>query len=214
MLKEFILKNPFFYKLFVKLIRKKDIRKDFIKKLDLKPGDKILDIGCGPAEILSELPDYIDYTGFDNNEKYITDAKKRFKNRGSFFCETIGKDSLQNKFNETEKFNLILAMGVLHHLTDREVLSLMKLADKHLLPDAKLVTRDGCYTKNQSLIAKFLLKMDRGIFVRNEAGYTKLAGHFFKTVKSEINHNLINLPYTHITMKCIKEGREEKNDSF
>ena len=35
-------------------------------------GEKVLDIGCGPADILAQLPD-VDYTGLDISPDYIED---------------------------------------------------------------------------------------------------------------------------------------------
>jgi 2-polyprenyl-3-methyl-5-hydroxy-6-metoxy-1,4-benzoquinol methylase len=37
------------------------------------PGMKMLDVGCGPANILAHLPP-LDYTGIDLNEKHIVYA--------------------------------------------------------------------------------------------------------------------------------------------
>jgi hypothetical protein len=45
-------------------------------------------IGCGPADILDFLP-AIDYIGFDANPKYIQEARKRYKDRGTFLCELV-----------------------------------------------------------------------------------------------------------------------------
>jgi ubiquinone/menaquinone biosynthesis C-methylase UbiE len=41
------------------------------------PGEKVLDIGCGPGKILEKLPT-VDYLGFDINHKYVEAAQKRF----------------------------------------------------------------------------------------------------------------------------------------
>jgi SAM-dependent methyltransferase len=49
------------------------------------PGEKVLDIGCGPGEILEYLP-AVDYVGFDINPKYVEAVQKRFGGRGRFFA--------------------------------------------------------------------------------------------------------------------------------
>ena len=46
------------------------------------PGDKILDIGCGPADVLNYLP-AVNYTGLDISPEYICSAKKRFGSQGA-----------------------------------------------------------------------------------------------------------------------------------
>lgn len=181
-------------------------RQDFVNRLGLQNGDKILDIGCGPADIVAYLPEYVEYTGFDNNKNYINSAKKRFKNRGNFLCEEVSSDlSSKSDLIKPESFNIALAIGVLHHLTDEQATNLFELAKTSLVKGGKLVTLDGCFTENQSLFTKFFLKMDRGNFVRNENSYVKLAKQNFEEIKVDVFDNqLINIPYTYIIMECIK----------
>ncbi|MCW6038508.1 class I SAM-dependent methyltransferase [Spirulina subsalsa FACHB-351] len=51
-------------------------RNEFVKKyVAAKPGDKILDIGCGPGDIIPYLPRGVNYTGFDVSTKYIKTQK-------------------------------------------------------------------------------------------------------------------------------------------
>lgn len=45
------------------------------------PGMKILDLGCGPEDILAYLPD-VEYWGYGISEAYIAQAKTRFGNGG------------------------------------------------------------------------------------------------------------------------------------
>ncbi len=54
-----------------------------------KKGDKILDFGCGPADILKFLTD-VDYVGIDSNERYIQSAKQKYGSKGRFLFRTIG----------------------------------------------------------------------------------------------------------------------------
>ncbi len=205
MIRNFLLGNHFIYSNFQNFVGAENLRKYLVKKFELKPGDKILDIGCGPADILEYLPENIEYTGFDSNENYINAAKKRFKNRGNFYCEYVDNNILKNNLIQEGCFKVILAIGVLHHLTDEEAIILFELGQNTLEKGGKLITLDGCYTEKQSLLVKFILNMDRGDFVRNEEEYLKLAKCRFNDVKTDIRTNLINIPYTHITMECIKK---------
>ncbi|MCL4474250.1 MAG: class I SAM-dependent methyltransferase [Actinobacteria bacterium] len=203
-MRDYLLHKSFLYTTFQKSVGALKARKIIIERLEIKPGDKILDIGCGPADILDYLPQHIEYTGVDNNVDYVVTAKKQFKNRGNFFCKEISNDLLKDKILKTDSFDMVLAFGILHHLTDEKAISLFELAKAVLIKGGRLVTLDGCFTQNQSAIAKSILKMDRGDFVRNEQEYLKLANHQFVDITSEIYSNLFNIPYTLIVMKGIK----------
>jgi cyclopropane fatty-acyl-phospholipid synthase-like methyltransferase len=157
----------------------------------------LLDIGCGPADILDALPPGIDYTGFDPNERYVKDAQRRFGQRGKFHCRQI----TTGRKEELSDFDLVLACGVLHHLDDSEVMDLFSLAKAVLNSGGRLITIDGCLVRGQSRIARLLLDQDRGQFVRTEAAYLALASKVFGSVTSHIRHDLMRIPYTHLIIE-------------
>ena len=164
-----------------------------------KNRDRVLDIGCGTAETIEHFSD-IEYIGFDNNPAYIEFAKKRFGTQGHFFCGTVDKANLK----EFDAFDLVLAVGVLHHLDDSDALSLFELAHTALKEGGRLITYDGCYVEGQSKIAKFIISQDRGRFVRTKDEYCNLASQIFSNVKQELREDLLRIPYTHLIMECRK----------
>ena len=98
--------------------------------------------------------------------------------------------------NDLGSFDVVLALGVLHHLTDSEAESLALLASSALKPGGRLLTFDGCYIPEQNPIARFLLSIDRGRFVREPRGYTSILEKAF----AEVNYQVIHrkpIPYTH-----------------
>jgi len=103
----------------------------YVKKyIRPKEGDKILDIGCGTADILLHLPS-VEYVGLDLNEAYINYAKKRFGHKGIFLATKVDRKTI-NEFS-LHDLDIVLATGLLHHLNDDEALfvdikSLKKLA--------------------------------------------------------------------------------------
>ena len=106
-----LLSNVHVYSFVQRIFSATQFRKDIIKKIIIKKKTKILDIGCGPAEILNYLPK-VEYYGYDINPIYISYAKKKYKSKGTFFCK---------KFNRADtkrlpKFDYILLFGFLHHL--------------------------------------------------------------------------------------------------
>ena len=164
-----------------------------------KNGDRVLDIGCGSGDILSYLP-RVEYVGLDKSRKYINAAKKHFGNRGTFVTRKISDNTMHDL--SLSDFDIVLATAVLHHLNDEEAIQLFELARSALKPHGRLVTFDGCYTRGQSWLKRFLLSKDRGRFVRTEDQYHSLAEEIFSDIKISIYHNLIRIPYTHIIMEC------------
>ncbi|HXC16180.1 MAG TPA: class I SAM-dependent methyltransferase [Holophagaceae bacterium] len=160
-------------------------------------GERVLDIGCGTADILDHLP-AVDYSGFDLNPRYVASAQRRFGSRGAFRCEDVGKADL----GLAGGFDLVLALAILHHLDDGEVVGLFELARGAMKPGGRLVTFDSCYVEGQSRAARFLIDRDRGHNTRTEAGYRALAERVFPSVESHVRHDLLNIPYTHIILKC------------
>ena len=162
------------------------------------PGDKILDIGCGPADVLNYLPG-VNYTGLDISPEYINSAKKRFGARGRFCCGDMGLAAIEG---EQGTFDLVLATGVIHHLDDAQAAKLFDLARLALRPTGRLVTFDGCQVPQQSRIARWLLAKDRGKFVRPREEYMRLALARFSKVEPHLRHDLLRVPYTHLIMRC------------
>ncbi|MGH9959681.1 MAG: class I SAM-dependent methyltransferase [Pyrinomonadaceae bacterium] len=193
-----ILGNPDVYSMFDALVGG-DARKTYASQyIRARSNDRVLDIGCGPGDILNHLPNGVDYTGFDISPAYIEAAQRRFGLRGRFMCREVSQDLVR----EFSGLDLVLANGVLHHLTDSQVIQLFQIARAALQSDGRLVTWDGCFVEAQSRVARFLLRRDRGRFVRTEKAYTALARQVFSQVSSTIRHDLLRIPYTHIIMEC------------
>jgi len=189
------------YSLFARIVGATRGRQVYVQEhIRPKAGDRILDIGCGPADILEALPE-VEYHGFDLSPDYIESARKRFGRRGQFHVEAVSADLVKKYAG----FDLVLATGVLHHLTDAEATDLFQVARTALKPGGRLVTLDGCFVDAQSAIARHLLRRDRGQFVRPQPEYLRLASKVFSKVESHLTHNLLRIPYTHIIMKCSKE---------
>jgi len=121
--------------------------------LALEPGDRILDVGCGPAAILDVLPPDVSYDGFDLSAAYIEAARRRYGNRGRFRAMRVGEATI----SELAPFDVVLAFAVLHHLDDDEAVQLIDLAWRALAPGGRLVTYDPCFVEGQGRISRFLV---------------------------------------------------------
>ena len=71
----------------------------------------MLDIGCGPADILADLPEGIDYYGYDFESDYIASAKARYGERGTFEVKAVTPEAV----DDIGAFDVVISLGVLHH---------------------------------------------------------------------------------------------------
>ncbi len=162
-------------------------------------GSRILEIGCGPGTILPYLP-LSDYIGFDLNPKYIDYARSRFP-QAQFVCGRVSQYTLAQRGS----FDGVLAIAIMHHLDDEEAKQLFQIANDALKIGGKLVTLDAVKTTDQSATVRWLFDRDRGEYVRDEAGYLKIASQVFTKTKSTVRGDLLRIPYTHLILECIRQ---------
>ena len=192
-----ILENSIIYNTFQYIVGGVRARRLFVENdVRLQVNQKILDIGCGPGYLIDFLPN-ADYTGIDIDANYIKTAKTRYPN-DTFYCTAVEDFNLE----APNTFDVVIAAGVIHHLTDSQTSRLFELAKKALKPNGRLITLDGCYIEKQNPIAKKLLDIDRGQFVRTEDAYINLTSTFFCNVNSKIANNYFHIPYTLMIMEC------------
>ena len=161
-----------------------------------EPGEEILDIGCGTGEILQLLKGQT-YVGFDLSESYIEAARARFGSLGRFLVGSVAQPPPL-----AGAFDLVIAVGVLHHLDDPGAQTLVDLARSHLRPGGRLVTLDPVLVPGQNPLARALAMRDRGDFVRSPSEYAALASARFESVVTTEHHDYLRLPYSHLAMEC------------
>lgn len=195
-----ILSNPIGYSAFQYIMGAHGFWKSFTREiLNAKTGDAILDIGCGPADLLAYLPENVHYWGYDISTEYIQKAQNRYGDKGHFVCKLLEASDLLN----LPKFDTVVLTGVFHHLDDDVATNVVNIAYQALKNGGKLVSVDPCYAPEQNPIARFLISKDRGQNVRVESAYRMLVNKAFKNVQSRVIHKSW-IPYTHCYMVCIK----------
>jgi len=198
-----LLKIPFLYFLFQRLIGVTKVYRLFVSDyLTLEDGDRLLDVGCGPCDILGYLPNGVEYVGIDANAAYISAAQKRFGSRGSFYHCTA--DMLESVVEGA--FDVVIAFGLLHHLDDSGAEKLIAKTSKVLNAGGQFVFIDPCYTTEQSWIAKWLISRDRGTMVRTPDAYRNLAAITYSVIELDVRFDLVNIPWTHSILKCQKSN--------
>jgi SAM-dependent methyltransferase len=172
------------------------------EQLRPKPGQRILDIGCGPAEIVAALP-RVQYLGLDLNPKYVEAARRRFGNRGRFLC----RDVREVRFPEHQRFDLVLVKEVVHHLDDAGAERLMELAATVLTDSGRLVTVDPALDAAERPLARWLIRHDAGGHIREPAAYRGLAESWFEAIDMNVRQDLLRVPYTLAILTCRKPRR-------
>ena len=195
-----ILNLPWAYQMWGSVVGSDVYRKTLAKEhIRARPSDRILDVGCGPGSMVPYLP-RSEYVGFDANSDYIQQAQRRFP-EAHFTCDRVNEYNLP----QSEYFDIVIALGILHHLDDQEAVQLFRMARRTLKPQGRLITLDGVWVAGQSRFARFLLSRDRGRFVRRAEQYVALASTSFSTVNSTVRHDMLRIPYSHLILECSRD---------
>jgi SAM-dependent methyltransferase len=164
-----------------------------------RPGQRLLDIGCGPGRLCDFLPD-VTYIGIDHNAAYVNRARSRYPGRR---FEQLDLEGDYSAFPDRD-FDLIVAFALLHHLSDAAATRLFAFCRERLRDGGRLVTLDNVYWPGQHPLARFLISLDRGRFVRSASGYDSLARSAFTNIQTTRYENLLRVPYSHIGLECQK----------
>ena len=165
-----------------------------------RSNESVLDVGCGPANILRTLKVSVKYTGIDLNPKYVTSASSRFGSFAKFF--NLNVDELANL--NLEKFDKILVLGTLHHLSDDQVNSLLNTTSRLLNDNGELITHDPVRSNDQNMISKTLMDFDRGKYIRLNDHHLSLFNNYFD-VSFQIKDDVMRFPYEVIYVRATKK---------
>ncbi|NLI82617.1 MAG: class I SAM-dependent methyltransferase [Deltaproteobacteria bacterium] len=195
-----VLSHPWIYDAFQNLmgarIGRRDFSANFVRPY---PGCRLLDMGCGTAQILDYLPEGVEYWGYDIHPGYIAAARRRFGEKGRFACRLLEESELAGM----PPFDIVLASGLLHHLDDDAARDVFRLAKRALRPGGRFVSIDPVFAENQNPLARMLISRDRGRNVRDAQGYLALARREFDLVEGVVRHRSW-VPYTHWIMECVR----------
>jgi SAM-dependent methyltransferase len=195
-----VLANPVVYEAFHTLIGARKWMKRFAAEtVRARDGDRILDIGCGPAALLRYLP-AVSYIGLDRNEADIAQARRIYGGRGTFIC-----DDVRNFADHAPApVDIAVAIGILHHLDDALALQVLQATAATLKPGGRLITADPCYHPEQSMIQRLVVSSDRGMHVRPFGRYVELCETVAPAPTATFEHGHFPFPYAICIVQAVK----------
>ena len=173
-MKDFLLKFPIIYRTYQKTVRIKKNEYLFFQYLFKNIQSKklrVLDLCCGDSFILKFINEYIeDYLGVDNNILYFKKNLTKWK-KYKFLNEDLNNLTLNKEIINFNP-NLIFMNGAIHHLNDRLVKTISGIIVNNF-EKSLFISLDPVILNNKT-INKFMIKLDRGKFIRETDSYKKI----------------------------------------
>jgi SAM-dependent methyltransferase len=157
-------------------------------------GERLLDFGCGNGRLARFVEQDVEYIGVDTNASYVADAHRKYGSpTTTFICGDVSDLSRL----VVKPVDHVVSVGVLHHLCDDVAETALASALSILKPDGRLITMDPCFHPAQPSIARVLMALDRGRFVRHPADYQRLVERSGGRCRGELWTGVYRFPYTH-----------------
>jgi len=166
------------------------LRKDLINIGGADEHSDYLGHICGPYEMTFRL---------------VNAGKREIWHQEEFLYQEFD-DAAVERF---EPFDIVVMNGLLHHLPDDAVISLLKKVKRTLREGGRLVTLDCYRAENQSFFVRKMLEKDRGKYIRQKEDYVELASEVFDSVVAHIRNDLMFVPYPLIIMEISESGKND-----
>ena len=195
------LRVPFLYNLFQEAAGANAVRRALIRNhVRPKVGDKLIDIGCGTAQILQCLPE-VEYLGLDTNPSILRSAKRTHGSKGTFVVGDTQSLRDDSRFKDAD---IVMAIAVLHHLDDQDAVHCIRFAYDALKMSGRFICLEPCWVPNQGALSRFVMANDRGRNIRTEQQYRELSTRVFRNVTARVDTNPARIPYVNVVLKCEK----------
>lgn len=193
-----VLNSPRVYNAFNRVVGTRRSLDVFVEEfVRPEPGMRVLDVGCGPGQFVTELPE-VDYTGIELSPEYVAAARSNFGHLGRYLVGTA--DSIPA--DELGTFDVVVAKALLHHLDEPEIRRLLDTTRRLLNPGGRFVCFEATFTPDMSRASRWVVSRDRGQSVLAPEGYAAIARDYFNDVRVAVHHDLLRIPYSHAIMEA------------
>lgn len=188
-----MLELPAGFDLYQRLVGAPRAKRRFVEEVVRpRPGERILDVGCGTGALLPYLPAECPYVGVDVEPRYIARARGRWGARADFVCADVA--DLRRPAGE--EFDVALAFGVLHHLRGEELAGLAGRLRRLLADDGRFAAAEPVATAAAGAVERFLMRHDRGAFIREAEAYRRPLEAVFARVTARVVTGTYRIPFT------------------
>jgi SAM-dependent methyltransferase len=193
---------PWFYEGFQNLLGATRARHRFFSEwVETDATKDVLDIGCGPGVALSHIA-WHSYVGIDLNPDHIAHAEARGA-PDAVFKVGAAQDVVPTL---DQNFDVMLALGFLHHLSDESVRGLLDAALARLRPGGSAFFLEPVYVQGQHPIARKMKDLDSGQHIRTPEAYTALMSRPGYRLSSRISDDLLRIPYNHFWGRLARDA--------
>ena len=188
-----VLELPAGFDLYQRLVGARRSKRRFIEDYaQPRSGESVLDLGSGTGALFDLMPDGVEYVGVEIDERYVEAARASHGASAQF----VHADA--TNYRPDREFDLALAYGVLHHLTDDQARRLLLAARAA----RRFAAAEPCSTPKAGPLESFLMRHDRGRFIRSEEAYVRLARDVFEGVEAQLVQGTYRIPYTLVVLEC------------
>jgi SAM-dependent methyltransferase len=184
------------YSLLQRTVGQERLLRRFVDEaLALTPGDRVLDVGCGPADVLAALPAGVRYTGLEPHPPYLAGARRRFGPTADL------RGARVEELPAGAVFERVLLMGVLHHLPDPEASALLRACLARRAPGGELVALEPCPRPGRGWVEQQLYAIDLGRFVRSEQSLRAMVCAGAPAARFDVWEGMLRVPYTYVVVR-------------